>query len=407
MRKIKVLHINTLDSYGGAAQVANDLIANTDAANSLAVKYKLTDRKEVISLSRMNLLDLLFLVVDKIRSMMGIRTPIRVKLGIGIMFNGTYWKLKRLKEYQEADVVHLHNIHGAYFDLNALLKIAKEKKIVWTLHDMWIMTGGEAYTFDNENYKLGIAQTPFINYYPLSDPYFDLRSYYLKKKKSIYQTISGSMTVVPVSHWLEKNFKQSYVYNDQIQVKTIHNGINLGIFSNKSLRTWKKTRILFFNNDNPFKGSYLFTDILKSITSDFDLMLIGDKIDGVTPFRHYDFIESRSQLAEIYNETDILIFPSLAEAFGLTVCEAMICGACVIASDTGGIPEILTNEFGYLFKSGDSQDLLRVINESLQNLDDTRKKGLLSEKLVREKFDLKFCAREYEKLYGELMNESK
>jgi len=407
MRKIKILHFNTLDSYGGAAQVANDLISHTDTENSLAVKFKLTDRKEVIRLSRKNILDILFLFVDKIRSMMGIRTPIRVKLGIGILFNGTFAQIRKLKEYKEADIVHLHNIHGAYFDLSALLKIAREKKIVWTLHDMWIMTGGEAYTFDNENYKLGIATTPFINYYPLSDPYFDLRSYYLKKKKSVYRTIASSLTVVPVSYWLEQNFKQSYVYNDQIQVKTIHNGINLEIFSNKSLRTWKKTRILFFNTDNPFKGSYLFTNIMHQIVSEFDLILVGDKIKDVTPFRHYDFIESRSQLAEIYNETDILIFPSLAEAFGLTVCEAMICGVCVIASDTGGIPEILTAEFGYLFKSGDSQDLLRAINESLKNLEDTRKKGLLSEKLVREKFDLDFCVHAYEKLYAEILNESK
>ena len=190
-------------------------------------------------------------------------------------------------------------------------------------------------------------------------------------------------------------------------MKTIHNGINLKIFANKSLRTWKKTRILFFNNDNPFKGSYLFTDIINQLVADYDLILIGDKINGIAPFRHYDFIESRSQLAEIYNDSDILIFPSLAEAFGLTVCEAMICGVCVIASDTGGIPEILTNEIGYLFKSGDSRDLLRAINESLEDLDDTRKKGVLSEKLVRDKFDMQFCASEYDNLYEEIVNESK
>ena len=405
MKKIKVLHINSLDSYGGAAQVANDLMSATRTENKLLVKFKISDRREVIPLSRISFSDLLFLVIDKIRSLRGIRLSFRVKLGIGDSFNGTYRKLSKIKAYREADIVHLHNIHGGYFDLSALLRIAREKKVVWTLHDMWIMTGGEAYTFDNENYKHGIAKTPYIKFYPLSDPLLDLRSYYMKKKKRIYARLGRALTIVPVSYWLERCLRESYVYNDKLQVQTIHNGINLEIFRNRNQRTWKTPRILFFNLDNPFKGSHLFTGILPDIDWNFELFLVGDKIKDFTPKRHYRFLESRSQLAEVYNEVDILVFPSLAENLALTVMEAMSCGVCVVASDTGGLPEILTAESGDLFESGNAGSLLSKIRTTLQNLGATREKGLAAERRVKEHFDLNACARNYEKLYEALVNE--
>jgi glycosyltransferase involved in cell wall biosynthesis len=406
MENIKVLHINTLDSYGGAAQVANDLISSTHTQNSFVVRYKTTGRDHVIAFTKFNLLDVIFLFVDKIRSMIGLRSSIRIKLGLGDALNSTYRKLSKLKEYREADIIHLHNIHGGFFDLNALIKIAKEKKIVWTLHDMWIMTGGEAYTFDNDNYKSGIAETPFSNYYPLSNPYFDRRTFYMKKKKKVYQLIAKSLKVVPVSYWLERSLRQSFVYDNNVEVKTIVNGINLSIFKNADKRQWKKPRILFFNLDSPFKGSYLFLEILKKIQHNFDLLLIGSKIARVEPLLYFDFVKSRTELADIYNQADILVFPSLAECFPLTILEAMACGICVIASDVGGIPEMLKNDYGYLFKSGNADDLLHKVDAALENTDALRQMGKKAEQVALEKFDLSKCARQYEDLYAELIKKT-
>ena len=406
MNKIKVLHINTFDSYGGAAQVANDLISCTQTQNSFLVKYKKTDRDLVIAFTNKNFIDLLFLLIDKLRSLFGIMNPIRFKLGLGDSLNGTYKKLLKIKEYREADIVHLHNIHGGYFDITALVKIAKEKKLVWTLHDMWMMTGGEAATFDNDNYKYGVAQTPFGNNYPLLNPYFDKRDYYMKKKKKIYQQIAKSLHVVPVSYWIERSLRQSYVYENNIAVKTIQNGTNLSIFSNQNLRHWKKPRILFFNFESPFKGSHLFAAILKKIQPEFDLLLIGNKIEGIAPIHYSDFIHSRTKLAEIYNQADILVFPSLAESLPITVLEAMACGVCIVGSDIGGIPEILDEQYAYVFRSGNSEHLLTKINSALMNLEETRQKGLHGEKIVQEKFDLKNCALQYEKLYAEILGDT-
>ncbi|MCX6291826.1 MAG: glycosyltransferase [Bacteroidetes bacterium] len=401
MSSLKILHINTLDSQGGASQVAMDLIHNMEEESHLLVMIKSAQNERVLKLKR-NFLDLVFAVFDKISWKLGKRKSLRAFLSLDNSFNFTYQKLKKLKQYREADIIHLHNIHGGYFDFKALLLVAKEKQIVWTLHDMWAITGGEAYTFENENYKKGVGYTPYIRYYPLLNPVIDRRQHFLEKKKKIYSQLRN-LTFVPVSKWLEKCFREAYVYNPFIHLHRIENGIDISIFTNQQLRTWKKPRILFFNFDNPFKGSYLFTNILEQIGSEFDLYIVGDKLNTGTTQVHFQYIHSRQMLSDVYNHTDILIFPSLAENFPLTVLEAMACGVCVIGSDTGGIPEILDNTCGYLFKNNSQEDLKSKITDALLSIENTRKKGELAEKRVQQQFTLKKNCREYSTLYRDLL----
>lgn len=58
-------------------------------------------------------------------------------------------------------------------------------------------------------------------------------------------------------------------------------------------------------------------------------------------------------MPDIYNNSDIIIVPSLYEACPGVVLEAMSCGKIVVASDIGGIPEIIRDGFnGILFGWG-------------------------------------------------------
>ena len=92
------------------------------------------------------------------------------------------------------------------------------------MDDMWSMTGGEAYTFDNENYKAGIAYTPFRDQYPLRNSAIDRRQHFMDLKKKIYLEIAESIVFVPVSSWLKACFQSAYVFNQQLTTKVIHNG---------------------------------------------------------------------------------------------------------------------------------------------------------------------------------------
>lgn len=403
MTKLKILHINTLDSSGGASQVAVDLLMNLEEETHLVVKEKTSVNPRVIKLKKSNT-DYLFLIIDKILWKLGGHKPIRTFLSFDNELNNTYSKLKRLKEYQEADIIHLHNLHGGYFDFKAFVKIASEKKIVWTLHDMWALTGGEAYTFENTNYKKGIGYTPYIHFYPLLNPIVDRRQYFLEKKRNIYKQIHEALTVVPVSKWLNKCFHEAYVYNHEMQLNMIHNGIDTSVFFNKNSRNWSKPRILFFNLDNPFKGGELFINIIEKIKIPFDLFIVGKKLRTNFSYTHLPYINDRTLLSETYNQSDILIFPSLAENFPLTVLEAMSCGVCVIASDTGGIPEMLDDSCGFIFKTNNQLDLLTKTELALNDMNLVRNKAKLAEKRVHENFTLKKNCDDYSHLYREILS---
>ena len=401
MKRLKVLHINTLDNFGGAAQVAVDLLKHVDADSHLVVLLKSTDNPKIVRFKK-NLLDKIFVLFDKIFWKLGRIKSFRAHLSLDNVFNFTYSKLKKMKEYREADIIHLHNLHGGYFDFSGLEKIAMEKKIVWTLHDMWAMTGGEAYIFENENYKKGIGFTPYIKDYPMLNPLIDRRQHFLEKKKKIYAKIADSITIVPVSEWLFKCFKEAYVYDPKLKLRCIQNGIDTGIFRNNTIRTWLKPRILFFNIDIPFKGRHIFTNILDDIKHEFDLYVVGKQLKNEMTYTHFDYLQDRTALSIVYNQVDILIFPSQAENFPLTVLEAMACGVCVIASDTGGIPEMLDNSCGSLFINSDEKSLLNKIESSLADLKLVREKGKLAEKRVNENFTIEKNSNAYLELYHEI-----
>lgn len=63
-----------------------------------------------------------------------------------------------------------------------------------------------------------------------------------------------------------------------------------------------------------------------------------------------------------YDIFDIFVLPSLSEGLGIALIEAMMAGKPAIASNTGGIPEILMHEWnGYMVNPGDSQELAEAI----------------------------------------------
>ena len=75
--------------------------------------------------------------------------------------------------------------------------------------------------------------------------------------------------------------------------------------------------------------------------------------------KYVSFLGHVDNATSVYQVSDITVLPSLwSEPFGRTVIESMACGTPVVASRTGGIPEILTGEFqSGLFNAGDERDL--------------------------------------------------
>ncbi|WP_066838944.1 glycosyltransferase [Rufibacter ruber] len=258
---LNILHINSYAQAGGAEQVACDLLNNLWVSSKLLVKSHASADSRIQAIPA-HVSSRVYDFLDRVVRKLGFNNQFKILFSLAEQGNFTYSRLQQTQAYQQADLIHLHNLHGNYFDLSALAQIAREKPVVWTLHDMWPMTGGEFYTYGNLNYQQGIGKTPIRYLAPLQDPLLDLRQQHLERKKKLYRQLAHRLTFVPVSYWLEEAFKQAYVFDPSLQVRTIYNGVDTAVFYNQQLRTWPKPRLLFFNASGESKASHLFRVIL-------------------------------------------------------------------------------------------------------------------------------------------------
>ncbi|MEH0157814.1 glycosyltransferase [Limibacter armeniacum] len=361
---MKVVHINVSDAGGGAEQFAFDLATSSQYEGSLFVKKKKRNNSRVEEIQRASMSYYMNGVDALLQKFFG--KTLYVDIGVLYPLHGSWLGIRKRDIYRQADVVCIHNIHTDYFDLDTLKQIAAEKPIVWVMHDMWSFTGGEVYVFDDEGYKSGNAVTPYANLFPFYNPIKDRRQDYLEKKKALYLELVDRITFVPVSKWLESCLRNSYVYNDRMKIQCIQNGVDTSIFYDKGERTWDKPRVLFFNSESPYKGSHLFKEEILKVKAPFDLYTVGELVPDITEQYRFDPIRNREELNDLYNTVDIMVFPSEAENFPLTVLEAMAAGVQVVGAATGGIKEQLAEERGVLFESGNGDDLRKMLESVLE-----------------------------------------
>ncbi len=92
-----------------------------------------------------------------------------------------------------------------------------------------------------------------------------------------------------------------------------------------------------------------------------------------------------SEFPMLLNSADIAIFPSLMEATSVAALEAMACGIPVVASDVGGLPELVDNDVGGLFRPRDSRSLAETVL-SLISRNDFHELGSRARQRVVEKW---------------------
>lgn len=91
--------------------------------------------------------------------------------------------------------------------------------------------------------------------------------------------------------------------------------------------------------------------------------LVADS--GLEKFVH--FLGFRTDLPELYKNSDIAIVSSKAEAFGRVTVEAMMGGTLVVGADTAGTKEIIGENYGVLYKQGDTHDLAEKLKFIIAN----------------------------------------
>lgn len=286
--------------------------------------------------------------------------------------------IARRTEVQRADVIYLHWICGGFLSLQDIEEIAKlGKPVFFFMHDMWTFTGGCHHSFECEQYKEGCKKCPmFLKGRRIANKQCE-------KKKRLFEKYDNLYFISP-SEWMAKCARQSYDLRNK-PVYTIPNIVDESIFkpipkdlAREILNLPKDKIIISFGcqaTDNPFKGwSYLQSAIGELDESGIHVLIYGSDYDAETarqlnfPVSFMGKVLDEHVLAIINSASDVFVSPSLAESFGLTFLENILCKTPVVGFDNTAIPEIVINyQTGYLAKNRDARDLAFGISQLLRN----------------------------------------
>ena len=213
---MNILSINTTDSGGGAERVAYQILVGLNKIQNinceLLVKKKISSNSKVREIPRTNL--------DRALSR---RYNLYFSTHGKLFFDSKREVNKIIKS--DYDIVHLHNIHGEYFNLSNVRKMAMKKPVVWTLHDMWSFTGRCAYSYNclGWQHECGCCGDLLSNYPPMKR---DNSKKLLRDKKKFF--VSKNIHIVTPSLWLKNQVEKSFMKG--MDVRVINNGVDTQIY---------------------------------------------------------------------------------------------------------------------------------------------------------------------------------
>lgn len=300
--------------------------------------------------------------------------------------------LKWVREY-DPDVIHLHNIHGYYLNYPLLFDYLRTcgKKIIWTLHDCWALTGHTAYcdAVDCNKWRTGCSHCPQIKEYPKAVIDQSERNWKLKKK-----CLTGipNMTIVTPSQWLAGLVKESFL--GEYSVEVIYNGIDTSQFQpleNDFKEAHgiadKKMLVGVATAWDENKGYSDYLKLANMLGEGYQVVLVGitEEQKKALPANVMGITRTNSvkELAMIYSAADLYINLSYCESFSMTNIEAQLCGTPIITYDSGGCVESAGNA-GIVVKRGD----IYGIADAVRNGNRALRKDL-------EHFDKRLSTQEY------------
>lgn len=311
--------------------------------------------------------------------------------------------------YKNASVVHLHWING----LVAMRAFGKIKKpLVWTMRDMWPLTGGCHYALDCRRYRVGCGQCPQLG----SGVDTDLSQWVVRNKRAC---LPKQLKIVGVSDWLTECARESRVFSGYC-IETISNNVDtrqflpidmavarniLGIPFDKHVVLVGAQRISDF-----YKGFDLFVKAIKTVRRrDIHVLVFGeatgDDVAGLeVSYTRLGFLCDIVSLRLAYSAADVFVAPSRMDAFPKTLVEALSCGTPVVCFDATGPRDIVEHQVtGFKAKAFDPEELGFGIQWVLSRDKETRERFRQNARdRAVTRFDSLVIAKQYIAIYDRI-----
>jgi len=320
------------------------------------------------------------------------------------------------------DVLHLHNLHGAWFDVRALPELSTRVPTMITLHDAWLLTGHCAYPLDCERWKTGCGGCPYLDLYvPIRKD--ESASNARLKRDAV---TNSRLALACPSRWLLDMVEESGIVAGKLQARVVPNGIDTRVFkpgdkakAREELGIPQDATIMCFAarglSGSQYKGFQTLSDALGILGRNEDvrattrLLALGsdapDASIGGIGVRFVPVIKDPASVARFYQACDLYVHPAKAENFGLAILEAMSCGLPVVAGDVGGVPEIVVEgKTGLLFPHDDPEALAESILSLLTDRELRAAMGAAGVDRIRAEFTLEKQVGAYLDWYRELLD---
>jgi len=292
-----------------------------------------------------------------------------------------------LREFKEADVVHLHWINQGMLSLQGIRKILLSgKPVVWTMHDAWPSTAICHLTLGCKRFKSGCKECKYL---PGGGSPHDLAARIWKRKQRMLR--AGNVHFVACSRWLQGEAKASALLKGHT-IDCIPNPIDTRIYRPRDRREARlenhlpeNKKIMLFVSQrvtNPNKGmSYLIEACRQLVKERPELKttacmaVLGghaEELEGAFPFETIPvgYVNDERKIASLYSAADVFVLPSLSENLPNTIMEAMACGVPCVGFSVGGIPEMIDHmRNGYVARYKDAADLSQGLRWTLIEAD--------------------------------------
>lgn len=371
--KIKVIHIISNLSIGGAQLLLFDIIKNLQKEDV---------EIEVITIDSGS-------YIEKFEKAGIIVHDLKCK---GLINPAIFFKLKQILKVLKPDIVHTHLLKADFYG-RIVSKQLKIPIIFTTCHN------------DSTTHKQN-----------------------KKNKKNIFDLIDNwvidytNSSIIAISERVKQfliNRKDSKLSQ---KIKVIYNGIEIKkeefILNDEEIRYFRKSLKLeesdfvvsIIGRLEEQKGHLKFLDLCSEIIKKFNLkiLIIGEgsqrtKIENFLLTQNLNnnvfLLGFESETEKYYEISDLIVVPSVWEGFGIVACEGMIKGKIVLASNVGGLTEIIDDGVdGYLYNENNLIQKLNYIHTNYKNL------GFISEnskKKVKLKFDIQKNSKMYFQSYME------
>lgn len=416
----KIVSVNTCDSGGGAERVAwliFKALERSGVDSWLVVGNKLSDDPKVMPFYLSPFIDYSPYSDESFQQAISDVKECSRRSGIED-FEFPYSKYLLTITDAKPDLIVCHNLHGGFFDLRVLQQLSAAVPVVLQLHDAWTMTGHCAMTLGCQKWLTGCGDCPDLGIPPAVER--DATRYNWLRKRDVFS--ASRLYLGSPTNWLLDRAFDSVLAPAIIEGRVIPCPVDSQVFcpapqnaARSELGFSEDVKVLLFvanqardNRLKDFATVFSAMEHLSGLSNDkIDLLIVGQH----GPRSNFDNCSIRfcgyqppNMVARFMQAADVFVHAAHEENFCLAIAEAMSCGIPVVATEVGGLSEVvLSGRTGLLVKPHDPKAMASAVNSLLISPTLRQQMGKLAAQIARERYSEDVVIRSYLEWFGQIL----